>query len=195
MGLFSGGNKKSQSIDNTRDYYLEEESVLTEYGDNATFGGVNTDGRGNTVNVTTLDGGAIHDSFLFAETANINAGNIAKGAFDFGKNAFDYGETMGKNALSFAGDALDMSESVTVKNISSATDLSKTAMQTLQTLTQDALEGAQAASQRETETAMFALQKANVITGDMPTSTIEKLAQYAAVASVLLYIYFATKGK
>jgi len=153
------GSKKTSSTtqDFTKDYYLEENASLTEYGAESKIGStdLNLSSGKNSINnfdVEILDGGAISDSYDFAKAT-------------------------------------------TTQTVGGAVNLATASMDTLRAVTKDALEGSAAAGQRETETAMFALQKANVITGDMPSSTIETLTKYAAVVSVIIALYQISKGK
>lgn len=186
-----GGNKKQ--TDNTRDYTIE--AGLDGSGGGGTINDFNSanlgqsinTGKGSTVTMSVIDGGAVDAGFAFGKQSLDMAERTVTDATRFGNDLFE-------GAMSFGSDALDMSEAVTNKTITASVDLANASMDTLRSLAADALEGTAAASQRETETAMFALQKANVITGDMPASTIEKLAGYATIAGLVISLYFVWKG-
>jgi hypothetical protein len=211
MGVFGSGNKKSttDSSSDQRQYQTEDEIYATDYGANSKVGTADvTLGKGASLvqNTTMLDGGAIDSAFAFSTAANVAAADMAKDVYgeaaDLGASIFGdatslakstytdataFGENLFEGAMSFGSDALNMSESVTNKNIDAAVDLATASMDTLRTLTADALEGAAQSSQRETETAMFALQKANVISGDIDTSKLSKYVGYVVVAIAALY--------
>lgn len=111
-------------------------------------------------------------------------------------NVGDYGNTAGAKTT-LAASVTDVSGGLSINMldggaVAGSLALGGRAIDSASALADQALQNAEGASQRETETAMFALQKANVVSGSIDWQSAIKYG--AILGGVALVVYFL-RGK